>query len=159
MAFTAANVAATVNPGGVYGNDAAVIDYLRGDRSGEGTAFRPRTSLMGAVINSEPVVARDEGVVYVASGEGMLHAFDTSAGNPGNELWAFVPEQGAAEHRRDGGARLRLPHQVRRLAGAGQVQRRRQAAGLGHGRGRARLLCPGREQPARPERSRPGRQA
>jgi type IV pilus assembly protein PilY1 len=91
MAFTAANVAATVNPGGVYGNDAAVISYLRGDRSGEGTAFRPRTSLMGAVINSEPVVARDEGVVYVASGEGMLHAFDTSAGNPGNELWAFVP--------------------------------------------------------------------
>ncbi len=96
MAFTAANVAATVNPGGVYGNDAAVIDYLRGDRSGEGTAFRPRTSLMGAVINSEPVVARDEGVVYVASGEGMLHAFDTSAGNPGNELWAFVPSKALA---------------------------------------------------------------
>jgi type IV pilus assembly protein PilY1 len=48
---------------------------------------------MGAVINSEPVVARDEGVVYVASGEGMLHAFDTSAGNPGNELWAFVPSK------------------------------------------------------------------
>ncbi len=93
MAFTEANVAATVNPGGVYGNDAAVIAYLRGDRSGEGTDFRPRTSLMGAVINSEPVVARDEGVVYVASGEGMLHAFDTSAGNPGNELWAFVPSK------------------------------------------------------------------
>ena len=93
VAFTAANVAATVNPGGVYGNDAAVIDYLRGDRSGEGTDFRPRTSLMGAVINSEPVVARDEGVVYVASGEGMLHAFDTSAGNAGNELWAFVPSK------------------------------------------------------------------
>jgi type IV pilus assembly protein PilY1 len=92
-AFTAANVAATVNPGGVYGNDAAVIAYLRGDRSGEGTDFRPRTSLMGAVINSEPVVAREEGVVYVASGEGMLHAFDTSAGNAGNELWAFVPSK------------------------------------------------------------------
>ncbi len=93
MAFTAANVAATVNPGGVYGNDAAVIAYLRGERSGEGTDFRPRTSLMGAVINSEPVVAREEGVVYVASGEGMLHAFDTSAGNAGNELWAFVPSK------------------------------------------------------------------
>ncbi len=64
--------------------------------------FRTRTSLMGAVINSEPVVAREEGVVYVASGEGMLHAFDTSAGNAGNELWAFVPQQGAGQHRRDG---------------------------------------------------------
>lgn len=94
MAFTAAGyVATTVNPGGVYGNDAAVINYLRGDRSGEGTDFRPRTSLIGAIINSEPVVARDDGVVYVASGEGMLHAFDSSAGNPGNELWAFVPSK------------------------------------------------------------------
>jgi type IV pilus assembly protein PilY1 len=97
MAFTTANVAATVNPGAKYGADAAVIDYLRGDRSGEGTAFRTRTSLMGAVINSEPVVARDDGVVYVASGEGMLHAFDTSAGNPGQELWAFVPSRALAD--------------------------------------------------------------
>jgi type IV pilus assembly protein PilY1 len=71
-----------------------VINYLRGDRSGEGTSFRTRTSLMGAVINSEPVVARDESVVYVASGEGMLHAFDTTKGaDEGKELWAFVPRQ------------------------------------------------------------------
>jgi type IV pilus assembly protein PilY1 len=94
VAFTAANVAATVNPAGVYGADAAVIGYLRGERSGEGTTFRTRTSLMGAVINSEPVAARDEKVVYVASGEGMLHAFDTTAGaDEGKELWAFVPRQ------------------------------------------------------------------
>jgi type IV pilus assembly protein PilY1 len=92
VAFSVANVAATVNPAGVYGADAAVINYLRGDRSGEGTSFRTRTSLMGAVINSEPVVARDESVVYVASGEGMLHAFDTTKGaDEGKELWAFVP--------------------------------------------------------------------
>ena len=83
----------TVNPGSKYGTDAKVIDYLRGDRSGEGTAFRTRVSLMGAVINSEPAVARDESVVYVASGEGMLHAFDTSATAAGDELWAFVPHQ------------------------------------------------------------------
>lgn len=93
MAFTAANVGAIVNPGSKYGTDAAVIDYLRGDRSGEGTTFRSRTSLIGAVINSEPVVAREDGVVYVASGEGMLHAFDTSAGSAGQELWAFVPSR------------------------------------------------------------------
>lgn len=93
MAFTAANVGTIVNPGSKYGTDAAVIDYLRGDRSGEGTTFRSRTSLIGAVINSEPVVAREDGVVYVASGEGMLHAFDTSAGSAGQELWAFVPSR------------------------------------------------------------------
>ncbi|MBN8509122.1 MAG: pyrrolo-quinoline quinone [Burkholderiales bacterium] len=93
MAFTAANVGSIVNPGGVYGTDAAVVDYLRGNRSGEGSTFRSRTSLMGAVINSEPVVAREDGVVYVASGEGMLHAFDTSAGSAGQELWAFVPSR------------------------------------------------------------------
>ncbi len=96
-AFTAANVAATVNPGAKYGADAAVIDYLRGDRSGEGVAFRSRTSLMGAVINSEPAVSRDDGVVYVSSGEGMLHAFDTKGANAGQELWAFVPRQALAE--------------------------------------------------------------
>jgi type IV pilus assembly protein PilY1 len=96
-AFTVGNVAATVNPGAKYGADAAVVDYLRGDRSGEGTAFRARTSLLGAVINSEPAVSRDDGVVYVSSGEGMLHAFDTKGAGAGDELWAFVPRQALAE--------------------------------------------------------------
>lgn len=91
--FTAANVASVVNPASVYGADAAVINHLRGDRSGEGTLFRTRTGLMGAIINSEPVVSREDAVVYVASGEGMLHAFDTSSANPGRELWAFVPKE------------------------------------------------------------------
>ena len=90
-AFTAAGVGATVNPSAAYGVTEKVINYLRGDRSGEGTAFRLRTSLMGAVINSEPLFSRDDGVVYVASGEGMLHAFDTRAPNAGRELWAYVP--------------------------------------------------------------------
>jgi len=31
-------------------------------------------------------------MVYVQSGEGMLHAFDTRAPDAGKELWAFVPE-------------------------------------------------------------------
>lgn len=109
VSFTAASAGTAVNPGGIYGSDAAVIDYLRGDTSGEGTSFRTRplvktydangnatvvgTNRLGAVINSEPVVSRDDAVVYVASSEGMLHAFDTSAANAGKELWAFVPRQ------------------------------------------------------------------
>jgi type IV pilus assembly protein PilY1 len=92
VGFTAGDVGGTVNPGGIYGTDAEVLDYLRGERTHEGTKFRSRTSLMGAVINSEPMVARDEGVVYVQSGEGMLHAFDTRSPDAGKELWAFVPE-------------------------------------------------------------------
>ncbi|GAB4037589.1 MAG: PilC/PilY family type IV pilus protein [Rubrivivax sp.] len=97
LEFTAAAVGSIVNPGGIYGSDADVIDYLRGDRSKEGTVFRKRLSLMGAVINSEPAVQRAQNVVYVQSGEGMLHAIDTAAATGGRELWAFVPP-GALPH-------------------------------------------------------------
>ena len=90
--FNATNVGATVNPSDAWGVTADVIDYLRGDRSKEGSAFRTRTSLMGAVINAEPVISREDDMVFLASGEGMLHAFDTRSGsNRGKELWAFVP--------------------------------------------------------------------
>lgn len=90
--FTIANVAAAVNPGATYGADGDVIDYLRGNRTLEGTAMRKRGALMGAVINSEPAVDRENKVAYVQSGEGMLHAFDTTKGaDAGRELWAFVP--------------------------------------------------------------------
>ena len=90
VGFTAGAVGSLVNPGNAWGNTNDVMNYLRGDRSGEGTAFRTRVSLIGAVINSEPAVDRDTNVAYVASGEGMLHAFDTK-GDPGKELWAYVP--------------------------------------------------------------------
>lgn len=90
-AFTAAAVGATVNPGGIYGDTVLLINYLRGERTHEGTLYRTRASLIGAVINAEPVVQRAAQVVYVASGEGMLHAIDTAAGTGGTELWAFVP--------------------------------------------------------------------
>ncbi|MBG6079698.1 pilus assembly protein [Rubrivivax gelatinosus] len=98
-AFTAANVGDTVNPSAVYGTSADLFAYLRGARTLEGTTYRRRTSLMGAVINAEPVISRSDNVVYLASGEGMLHAFDiakTTANDgtvsfDGDELWAFVP--------------------------------------------------------------------
>jgi type IV pilus assembly protein PilY1 len=91
VAFTAANVGATVNPSGAYGSDTDVVNYLRGDRTHEGTQFRIRQSLIGAVINSEPAVQRSASVIYVQSGEGMLHAIDTATASAGTELWAFVP--------------------------------------------------------------------
>lgn len=94
VAFAAAttSIVDVVNPSDTWGADADLFAYLRGDRSKEGTSFRSRTSLMGAVINAQPVLDRDQGVVYVASGEGMLHAFDTRSGaDRGKELWAFVP--------------------------------------------------------------------
>jgi type IV pilus assembly protein PilY1 len=92
VGFTTAAVGSLVNPGDIYGTTSKVMDYLRGDRSNEGTLFRKRTGLMGAVINSEPYISNDDGVLYVASGEGMLHAIDIkTSGDPGKELWAFVP--------------------------------------------------------------------
>lgn len=91
--FTAASVGSIVNndgSGGNFGNTAEVMNYLRGDRSNEGTKFRTRTSLMGAVITSEAAIDRDTGVAYFASGEGMLHAVDIRTAQ-GKELWAYVP--------------------------------------------------------------------
>ncbi|HET9337831.1 MAG TPA: PilC/PilY family type IV pilus protein [Casimicrobiaceae bacterium] len=91
-----------------------VIDYLRGDRSNEGTSlrnFRVRSQILGDIVNSSPVVvgeakgqysdSTDPGyeafkagtasrkkMVYVGANDGMLHAFDEAAGT---ELWAYIP--------------------------------------------------------------------
>lgn len=90
--FTAGAVGTTVNPGSIYGSTDDVVDYLRGKRDLEGTALRKRLGLIGAVINSQPAVDRDNKVAYVQSNEGMLHAFDTTPGtDTGKELWAVVP--------------------------------------------------------------------
>lgn len=92
VGFTATGVGSLVNPSSTWGDTALVMNYLRGDRTNEGSLFRNRASLMGAVINAEPVISRNDNVVYVASGEGMLHAFDTAqTSNRGQELWAYVP--------------------------------------------------------------------
>jgi type IV pilus assembly protein PilY1 len=89
--FQAGTVGALVNPGDQWGNTAAVMSYLRGNRAGEGSTFRARTGLMGAVISAEPVIDREHQVAYLATGEGMLHAFDLRAPGAGEELWAYVP--------------------------------------------------------------------
>jgi len=85
--FTDAAVGSTVASGTGLAS-AELMDYLRGKRTGEGTTYRTRTSLMGSVLNAEPLVDVTTGVVYAASGEGMLHAFNTTTGA---EEWAYVP--------------------------------------------------------------------
>lgn len=94
----------------------AMINYIRGDSSNEGTGtgqYRPRNSRLGDIVNSSPVYVgrpafsyggsfpdpnystyrnaqRDRrGVVYVGANDGMLHAFDTT--NSGRELFAYIP--------------------------------------------------------------------
>lgn len=92
------------------GNGADVLAYLRGDRSHESKtpALRTRSHLLGAIVHSEPVLARepdhaytDDGysafvaaknnrqrMLYVGANDGMLHAFNA---DNGEEEWAYVP--------------------------------------------------------------------
>lgn len=90
--FNNANVGAAVNPDTTAFPDSnTVVNFLRGSRSGEGDTVRLRTSLMGPVVNAEPVLApAADQTVFVASGEGMLHAINTTNGA---ERWAFVPPE------------------------------------------------------------------
>jgi type IV pilus assembly protein PilY1 len=84
------------------------LNFLRGDRSLEGSTFRTRSKLMGDVINSgviysgAPTTSITEAgysdfyttnkdrtqAVYVGANDGMLHAFD---GSTGDELFAYIP--------------------------------------------------------------------
>jgi type IV pilus assembly protein PilY1 len=85
------------------------LAYLRGDRSGEGTLFRRRGSVLGDSVHGTPVFvgppagaspgadyqvfrmrhkARRQ-VIYLGANDGMLHAFDAGTGN---ELYAYVPD-------------------------------------------------------------------
>ena len=96
----------------VDGNGAGRVEFLRGDRSGEGTLFRTRPkNLFGDVVNSGltylagpsralvgskfpgHAVYRNSqrtrpAVVYVGGNDGMLHAL---SGVNGKELFAYVP--------------------------------------------------------------------
>lgn len=88
---------------------AAVLAYLRGDRSGETSGtYRVRAHLLGDTVNAEPLLVRkpsanyaDTGystfksayssranMLYQGANDGMLHAFVASSGN---EAWAYVP--------------------------------------------------------------------
>ncbi len=88
---------------------AAVLAYLRGDRSGESAGtYRSRSHLLGDIIDSEPVVIRaparhylDSGyaafktaqasrtkMVVQAANDGMVHVFNATSGA---ENWAYIP--------------------------------------------------------------------
>lgn len=95
---------------------AEAVAYLRGDRSLEGTKLRARSSILGDIVNSSPVVSApidDYGyrslggtlatsyaaylntkktsgdtMVYVGANDGMFHAFD---GATGAEKYAYIP--------------------------------------------------------------------
>jgi type IV pilus assembly protein PilY1 len=99
------------------GLTADVVNYLRGDQTqeqSEGGTFRTRTSLLGDIVNSDPLFVAEENfgysslagtegtayvtyiegkgskapVIYVGANDGMLHAFKAS---DGSELFAYVP--------------------------------------------------------------------
>jgi type IV pilus assembly protein PilY1 len=106
----AGNAAALAVPGATTTD---VVNFLRGDRSKEGSPFRQRAYLLGDIVTSKayPVDApaatyadssnpgyssfvsahKTRGtVVYVGANDGMLHAFD-GALTGGQELFAYVP--------------------------------------------------------------------
>lgn len=108
--LTAANQAAA--------SGQTLLNFVRGDRTNEGPTnasyYRVRTHVLGDIVDSQAAFvgpslyqyadagyaafvaanATRAGTVYVGANDGMLHAFNTGNGTPGNggnELWAFVP--------------------------------------------------------------------
>lgn len=87
---------------------AALVNYLRGDRTNETGTFRTRAHILGDIVSSEAryvkapqqnyldanysafqaAMANRAATVYVGANDGMLHAFDALTGM---ERWAFVP--------------------------------------------------------------------
>ncbi len=96
----------TIAQGGAAGE--ALVKFLAGDRSNEGTFYRTRTHVLGDIVDSvasyvgaslfnyadanygafATASQSRSGVVYVGSNDGMLHAFD---GVLGQEKWAYIP--------------------------------------------------------------------
>lgn len=100
----------------------ARLNWLRGERAQElqnGGIFRDRRSLLGDIVNSDPVFVGQQNfgyaslpssagggnsykafvqskallasAVYVGANDGMLHGFDTTATGQGRELFAYIP--------------------------------------------------------------------
>ncbi|MFT3801332.1 MAG: PilC/PilY family type IV pilus protein [Burkholderiaceae bacterium] len=94
----------------------SLINYLRGDRTHEGSLWRTRQALLGSVVNSDVGIVApsnepyDDGAnpgysmfknatasrvptVIVGANDGMLHVLDGNidSSDGGKELWAYVP--------------------------------------------------------------------
>jgi len=89
-----------------------LVNFLRGDRSNEGTPntayYFPRTHVLGDIVDSQAVYVKapsfsytDSGyasfktanasrqaMVYVGANDGMLHAFNADSGA---EVWSYIP--------------------------------------------------------------------
>lgn len=120
VAFTWANLTDTMRTS-LYGDTTGgegLVNYLRGDRTGEAGTYRPRTSALGDIVNSTPILVKDQfdgqygflpseaagkdtywrfqaakklrqAQLFVGANDGMLHAFsDTN----GAETFAFIPD-------------------------------------------------------------------
>lgn len=110
--------------GAVGGMSSSVVNYLRGDRSGEqnnGGSFRNRRGILGDIVNSQPTYVGAPNsrlyagqsfagasaypafasaqssrtpVLFVGANDGMMHAFNA---NTGREMFAFVPTEGMSK--------------------------------------------------------------
>ena len=62
------------------------VNFIRGDATFEGTAFRDRNYKLGDIVHSIPVFHKN--YIYAGGNDGMLHVFDAS---DGEEVFAYVP--------------------------------------------------------------------
>lgn len=96
---------------GLANDGTNLVDFLRGDRTKEGSLYRARSHVLGDIVSSTPVYVgpplfgyTDTGyaafkadsasrahMIYVGANDGMLHAFYASGVNAGKEAWAFIP--------------------------------------------------------------------
>ncbi|HSD16080.1 MAG TPA: PilC/PilY family type IV pilus protein [Thermomonas sp.] len=91
---TAQQTAALVRTGGpanyeVTGADNAL--YIKGNQAKEGVSpgkLRPRTTLLGDIVDSSPTYVADTNTVFIGANDGMLHAFNAANGQ---ELFAYIP--------------------------------------------------------------------
>lgn len=74
------------------------VNYILGNRTGEGTTYRQRSSVLGTIVNSQPVLvgasksfsaSNRTPVLYVGANDGMLHGFNAETGE---ETFAFIPK-------------------------------------------------------------------
>ncbi|TXT27361.1 MAG: Tfp pilus assembly protein tip-associated adhesin PilY1 [Gallionellaceae bacterium] len=78
-----ASLAATTNGTAYTGAD--IVNFLRGDRSNEGsTSLRQRSTVLGDIIHSRPYFVNDEDnpTIFVGSNDGMLHAINATGAAP-----------------------------------------------------------------------------
>jgi type IV pilus assembly protein PilY1 len=101
-----------------------LVNFLRGDRSNEGSLYRTRRSVLGDMVDASPVYVgkppfQYQGagyptfataqvnrcpVVYASANDGMLHAFSAKSErsvhadcpDAGTEMWAYVPRAAMA---------------------------------------------------------------